>query len=280
VIHVTCMVQVYYKLFGLSLPRLKLIRLFLKAMAGEAASRQIAKIEHMLPGLNRSVDMSAVSILSWYDKCAYEAGHNGVPLHESLSMGTTAISRQVTVVGKLRPKRPAFLPHYVSASPVRASTPEGDTGAFTGGGSSLQHRRLSASDQAFGISRGIAAPAAASASGQTRGGTRGSAAPLFLSDIQVSSCVPPAPRLSEAGVSGYTGEGALGNREGRGRQIDNVESDAAAVAVATREQEQVADEELREFAEALGKVAEEVMASGQEDEYSQSWVRCSHRTLL
>jgi hypothetical protein len=65
--------QIYNKLYNLSLPRLSLVKVFLKVMSGQDSERQLAKIERMLPGLHNAVDMGLVQILSWYDRCAYEA---------------------------------------------------------------------------------------------------------------------------------------------------------------------------------------------------------------
>jgi hypothetical protein len=115
-------VQIYYKLFSMSLPRLRLIRLFLRAMAGTDATRQIAKIEAMLPGLNRSVDMGVVSILSWYDKCAFEA--KGALASASAgwargSQSSTNFSKVVLAVGKLKGRGTAFLPHCTTVKPER-----------------------------------------------------------------------------------------------------------------------------------------------------------------
>jgi hypothetical protein len=113
-------VQVYYKLFSMSRPRLKLIRLFLKAMAGMDASKQIAKIERMLPGLNRSVDMGVVSVLSWYDRCAFEAAQALASVIDdpSCTEGLN-FSKVVMAVGKLKGKGAAFLPHCTTLKPER-----------------------------------------------------------------------------------------------------------------------------------------------------------------
>lgn len=66
--------QVYYKLYLLSQRQLCLIRLFLHAMAGTDAERQLSKIQRMLPGLSNNIDMGLVQILAWYDRCAFKMG--------------------------------------------------------------------------------------------------------------------------------------------------------------------------------------------------------------
>jgi hypothetical protein len=115
-------VQIYYKLFSMSLPRLRLIRLFLRAMAGTDAARQIAKIEAMLPGLNRSVDMGVVSILSWYDKCAFEASDDLASASVRAPPGSPCsmnFSKVVLAVGKLKGRGATFLPHCTTVKPER-----------------------------------------------------------------------------------------------------------------------------------------------------------------
>ena len=57
--------QIYYKLYNLTLPRLRLLKVFLRVMSGEDSDRQLAKIDRMLPGLNNALDMGLVQVLSW-----------------------------------------------------------------------------------------------------------------------------------------------------------------------------------------------------------------------
>jgi hypothetical protein len=133
----TTTLQVFYKLCLLTQRQLCLIRLFLHAMAGTDAERQLAKIERMLPGLANNIDMGLVQVLAWYDRCAFRmrnkvgaaSNMRGGEAAEGLSKASTQpasntagscsveagvrFADTVFAVGAL-PKRtpaPPFLPH-------------------------------------------------------------------------------------------------------------------------------------------------------------------------
>ena len=248
--------QIYYKLFSMSLPRLKLIRGFLKCMTGDDADKQLRKIEAMLPGLNRSVDMGVVSILSWYDKCAYEAAQTGAsetqgggspsmfagakvgrPGVASPQMGAASqrFSQLVTAVGKLKGKHTSYVPHCVSTDAGRTST----------GGDGLSMAFSGAPSQAFPTCFAPRPPTHAATRSNapsprdTRARRRWQRAFEAVRDTDSGSAPASSPQHNGDNATGATPAAAEADHLSKAHQDNSGDAD------------------MEEFAQNLGAVAEE-----------------------